>query len=58
MGYNSARLYGTALTADGKPVADYARDGLAKIKAEYEKNGVNRDNMFYGWIRNERGASA
>jgi hypothetical protein len=54
MGYNSARLYGTQLNADGKPVADYANDGIAKIKAEYEKNGVNRDNMYYGWIRKER----
>ena len=56
MGYNSGRLYGMSLTADGNPTTDYANDGLAKIKAEYIKAGVDRDNMYYGWIRTETGA--
>lgn len=53
-GYNSARLYNVPLTADMRPVEDYANDGLAKVKADYEAAGTNRSNMYYGWIRKER----
>ena len=58
LGYNSARLYNMAMTVDGRPVADFQNDGIAKAKAEYLKAGANRDNLYYGWIRKEKGQTA
>ena len=57
LGYNSARLYNVPLTADGRPVQNFAADGLAQVKADYEAAGPNRSNMYYGWIRKERSAA-
>jgi predicted TIM-barrel fold metal-dependent hydrolase len=54
LGYNTARLYNVPLTADGRPVENYANDGLAKVKADYQAAGPSRSNMYYGWIRKER----
>jgi hypothetical protein len=52
-GKNAARVYGLAVTADGRPAADYGSDGLAQVKAEYRRSGARRDNLYYGWIRRE-----
>jgi predicted TIM-barrel fold metal-dependent hydrolase len=57
-GKNAVRLYGLPATADGRPAADYANDGLARVKAEYLRSGAQRDNLYYGWIRKEREPSA
>jgi uncharacterized protein len=48
---NQAKLYKLPLTADGRMPAEYATDGLAKLKAEYQAAGPDRDNLAFGYIR-------
>jgi hypothetical protein len=46
-GENSARLYGV------RPRADYEQldnDKLAQMKQEYQREGIERNNRFYGYI--------
>jgi hypothetical protein len=52
---NQARLYGLKLTADGRMPEAYGTDGIAKLKAEYEAAGPERDNLAFGYIRDKMG---
>ena len=51
LGFNQARLYGLKHTASGRLPAEYGRDGIARLKAEYEAAGPERDNLAFGYIR-------
>ena len=47
-GENSARLYNYQVTAD---VMDkMSHDKLAQMKDEYNREGVERNNTYYGYI--------
>jgi uncharacterized protein len=46
-GLNSARLYKYDIKAEYEPLT---RDHVAQMKAEYEKQGVARSNLRYGYI--------
>jgi len=49
---NQAKLYNLKLTADGRLPAEYATDGLAKLKEAYQASGsAERSNVAYGYIR-------
>jgi len=52
---NQAKLYKLPMTADGRMPEQYATDGIAKMKAEYEAAGPDRDNLAFGYIRNKMG---
>ena len=49
----AARLYGLTFGADGRPVADFARDGIARVRAPYKGAGVLPDKSCYGCIRKD-----
>ena len=51
-GINAAGQYGIELDADGRPLADYAGDRLARLKKDYQASGEERDNLVWGWIQN------
>jgi hypothetical protein len=50
LAYNSARLYSVDMTADGKPVTDFQNDGIARLKADYEKAGADRMEFYANWF--------
>ena len=53
-GINAAGQYGIELDANGRPVENYKDDELSRLKAEYLAAGNQRDNLFWGWIRNQK----
>ena len=54
-GINAAGQYGLPLDEGGQPITDYAKDEIARHKAEYLAAGNQRDNLFWGWIRKQQG---
>ena len=58
LGYNSARMYGLGLTADGRPVEGFEQDHLAGLRNEYLAAGGMRDNIYWGWIHQQDRAPA
>jgi len=50
-GLNSARLYNINPTARLNPVPSDYKDKLSKLKAEYQEQGSEPSNTYYGWIR-------
>lgn len=51
LGANQARLYGFKMDMAGRLPPEYETDGIAKMKAEYETAGADRDNLAFGYIR-------
>ena len=47
-GENSARLYNNKITAENKQ--QLSQDKLAQMKDEYNREGVERNNAFYGYV--------
>ena len=58
LGYNSARMYGLGLTADGRPVEAFEKDRLARLRNDYLAAGGMRDNIYWGWIHQQDRAPA
>ena len=52
-GINSAGQYGIELDANGHPIGNYKDDELSRLKTAYLAGGNQRDNLFWGWIRNQ-----
>jgi hypothetical protein len=46
-GENSAKLYGVKAKADYEKLGS---DKLAQMKQEYQREGIERNNRFYGYI--------
>lgn len=49
-GLNAARLYNVNVDAERKPMP---KDTLAKVKEAYLDQGGTRDNVAYGWVRDD-----
>ena len=54
LGGNAAGQYGIELDANGCPIADYRNDELSRLKAEYLDAGNQRDNLYWGWIQEQK----
>ena len=50
-GLNTARVFGVDVTAKRNPVPPDFQDRLAKMKAEYQEEGPEPSNTYYGWVR-------
>ena len=53
-GINAASQYGIPLDAAGQPVEAYHSDVLSRLKADYLAAGNQRDNLFWGWIHDQK----
>ena len=56
-GINAASQYGIPLDAAGQPVEAYHSDELSRLKADYLAAGNQRDNLFWGWIQDQKECS-
>ena len=56
-GVNAARQYGIELDVNRRPIADYRNDELSRLKAEYLAAGNQRDNLYWGWIQQQKADS-
>ena len=56
-GVNAACQYGIELDVNRRPIADYRNDELSRLKAEYLAAGNQRDNLYWGWIQQQKADS-